>query len=96
MGSHWSARCPAGHAWRHDERREHEPRTQLSAEGTRISRLGAHRLASTAERSLRDLISMKGDVEYGTTLITLAKAEPLVRRAQTLVDLAKRVARPTH
>lgn len=27
------------------------------------------------------------------TLITLAKAEPLIRRAQTLVDLATRIVR---
>ncbi|MGA4670914.1 hypothetical protein ACPCG0_14125 [Propionibacteriaceae bacterium Y1923] len=38
---------------------------------------------------MRELISVKGDVEYGTKLITLAKAKPLVRRAETLVDLAK-------
>jgi hypothetical protein len=49
--------------------------------------LGARREAASAEKALRELITIKGDVEYGTTLITLAKAEPLVRRAQTLVDL---------
>jgi hypothetical protein len=37
---------------------------------------------------------VKGDVEYGTTLITLAKAGPLVRRARTLVDLANQIVRP--
>lgn len=36
---------------------------------------------------------MKGDVEYGTTLITLAKAKPLVRRAEFLIELAKEVVR---
>lgn len=50
--------------------------------------LGAHRDAATAEKSLRELISVKGDVEYGTKLITLAKAKPMVRRAESLVDLA--------
>lgn len=58
--------------------------------------LGAHRDATTAEKSFRELISMKGDVEYGTTLITLAKATPLVRRAEALVDLAKELVRRAH
>jgi len=53
--------------------------------------LGAHRDAAAAEKALRELISMKGEVEYGATLITLAKAKPLVRRAETLVKLAKAV-----
>jgi hypothetical protein len=57
--------------------------------------LGAHADAATAEKSLRDLVSIKGDVEYGTTLITLAKADPLVRRARTLVDLANQLVRPS-
>ena len=43
--------------------------------------LGTRREAASAEKALRELIAIKGDVEYGTTLITLAKAEPLVRRA---------------
>jgi hypothetical protein len=51
--------------------------------------LGTNRDAATAEKALRELISMKGEVEYGTTLITLAKAKPLVRRAEFLVDVAK-------
>jgi HEPN domain-containing protein len=55
--------------------------------------LGVHTEAAAAERALRDLVSMKGDVEYGTTLITLAKAEPLVRRARSLVDLAATLVR---
>jgi hypothetical protein len=50
-------------------------------------------LDSTAERAFRELISMKGEVEYGTALISLAKAKPLVRRAEFLVDLAKRLVR---
>ncbi len=58
--------------------------------------LGARPQAASAEKALRELITIKGDVEYGTTLITLAKAEPLVRRAQTLVDLAKQIVRPGH
>lgn len=50
--------------------------------------LGAHPDAAAAERALRELISMKAEVEYGTALVTLAKAEPLVRRAATLVEIA--------
>jgi hypothetical protein len=42
---------------------------------------------------LRELISAKGDVEYGTALLTATKAEPLVRRAQLLVELAIRIVR---
>lgn len=56
--------------------------------------LGARLEAASAEKALRELITMKGDVEYGTTLVTLRKAEPLVRRAQALVDLARRIVRP--
>jgi hypothetical protein len=55
--------------------------------------LGAHHEAAPAERALRELISMKGDVEYGTTLITLAKAKLLVRRAEALVELVRELAR---
>lgn len=49
--------------------------------------------AATAERALRELISAKGEVEYGTALITAAKAESLVRRARTLVELAVEIVR---
>ncbi|MEI2714526.1 MAG: hypothetical protein V9G04_14835 [Nocardioides sp.] len=55
--------------------------------------LGANSDAASAERAFRELISMKGEVEYGTALISLAKAKPLVRRAEFLVDLAKRLVR---
>lgn len=55
--------------------------------------LGAHSDATAVEKSFRELISMKGDVEYGSTLITLAKAKPLVRRAEFLVDVAKELVR---
>lgn len=58
--------------------------------------LGTRSEAASAEKALRELITIKGDVEYGTTLITIAKAGPLVRRAQTLVDLAKQIVRPGH
>jgi HEPN domain-containing protein len=49
--------------------------------------------AAPAERALRELLASKGDVEYGTDLMTSAKAEPLVRRARTLVDVALAVVR---
>jgi hypothetical protein len=39
------------------------------------------------------LISAKGEVEYGTALLTVTKAEPLVLRAQFLVELAARIVR---
>lgn len=50
--------------------------------------LGAQREAAAAEKALRELISMKSEVEYGARLITLAKAKPLVRRAAVLVAIA--------
>lgn len=49
--------------------------------------------APTAERGLRELLAAKGEVEYGTALIGPTKAEPLVRRARTLVDLAIEIVR---
>ncbi|MGH3438487.1 MAG: hypothetical protein ACRDRN_18715 [Sciscionella sp.] len=47
--------------------------------------------AAAAEKALRDLIAMKGDVEYGTRTPTVAQATPLVRRARTLVELADEI-----
>ncbi|WP_053207196.1 hypothetical protein [Jiangella muralis] len=49
--------------------------------------------AAAAERALRELIASKGDVEYGTNVVTATKAEPLVRRARTLVELATAIVR---
>ncbi|SDU47357.1 hypothetical protein [Jiangella alkaliphila] len=49
--------------------------------------------AATAERALRELIAAKGDVEYGTNVVTATRAEPLVRRARTLVELAIAIVR---
>lgn len=49
--------------------------------------------AASAERALRELVAAKADVEYGTTLVTAARAEPLVRRARALVELAIEVIR---
>lgn len=55
--------------------------------------LGRRVEAGTAEKGLRELLSAKGDVEYGVALVTPAKAESLVRRARSLVDLAAQIVR---
>lgn len=55
--------------------------------------LGQRTEAATAAKALRELLSAKGDVEYGVALVTAAKAEPLVRRARTLVELAVQIVR---
>src|SRR5699024_2604201 len=55
--------------------------------------LGTRDTATTAARALRELTSAKGDVEYGTDIITAAKAEPLARRARTLLELAIEIVR---
>lgn len=55
--------------------------------------LGKRPGAATAEKAMRELLTAKGDVEYGTDLITAAKADPLVRRAGTLVELAIEIVR---
>ncbi|GAA3591388.1 hypothetical protein [Kribbella ginsengisoli] len=49
--------------------------------------------AAAGEKALRELVAAKGDVEYGTDLVTAIKAEPLIRRARTLVDLAIEIVR---
>ena len=55
--------------------------------------LGQRAEAAASERAFRELISAKGDVEYGVNLIAQAKAEPLVRRARSLVELAVQIVR---
>ena len=55
--------------------------------------LGKRPEALTAEKALRELLSAKADVEYGVALVTAAKAESLVRRARTLVELAVQILR---
>ena len=55
--------------------------------------LGQRENAVKAEKALRELVSAKSAVEYGTALITAAKAEPLIRRARTLVELAVQIVR---
>lgn len=53
--------------------------------------LAKHPEAANAERALRELVGAKSDVEYGTLLISSAKAESLIRRAPSLVDLAEQI-----
>ena len=55
--------------------------------------LGKRPEAPTAEKTLRELLSAKGDVEYGVALVTAVKAESLVRRARTLLGLAVQIVR---
>lgn len=55
--------------------------------------LGQRTDAASAEKWLRELVSSKADVEYGVTLIPAVKAQALVRRARSLVDLAIRIVR---
>lgn len=55
--------------------------------------LGRRAEAAAAERALRELLAAKGDVEYGTDVVTAAKAQPLVRRSRSLVDLAVEIVR---
>jgi hypothetical protein len=55
--------------------------------------LGQRSGAAGAEKAMRELVSSKAAVEYGVTLISAAKAEALVRRARSLVELAVRIVR---
>jgi hypothetical protein len=55
--------------------------------------LGKRTEAASAEKSLRELLAAKGDVEYGVALITPAKAASLVRRARALVELAVHIVK---
>ena len=55
--------------------------------------LGQRPNAASAEKGLRELIVSKADVEYGVTLIPAVKAEALLRRARSLVELAIRIVR---
>lgn len=55
--------------------------------------LGQRAEAATVGRALRELLSAKGDVEYGVALVDGAKAERLVRRARTVVEVAVQIVR---
>ena len=68
-------------------------KNHAAAAGELRQALGKRSEAPVAERALRELISAKSDVEYGVALVTAAKAEPLVRRAKALVDLAVQIVR---
>jgi hypothetical protein len=43
--------------------------------------------AAAAEKARLELLATKGDVEYGTDVVTATKAKPLVRRPRRLVEL---------
>ncbi|MDR1119152.1 MAG: hypothetical protein LBL01_07665 [Bifidobacteriaceae bacterium] len=47
--------------------------------------------AAPAVRALRDLVAAKPAVEYGASLVTLARAAIMVRHAATLVSTAKEI-----
>lgn len=65
-----------------------------AAAGSELRRvLGQRPEAAKAEQSLRQLVAAKSDVEYGTSLLSATKTEPLLRRARTLVDLAIGIVR---
>jgi HEPN domain-containing protein len=68
-------------------------KNHAAAAGEIKQALGNRPDAAAAERALRELVAAKSDVEYGVALITVEKAEPLVRRARTLVDLAVQIVR---
>lgn len=55
--------------------------------------LGKRPEAAAAERALRELVTAKGDVEYGTALVDTTEAKQLVRRARSLVDLTTSIVR---
>ena len=55
--------------------------------------LAKHPDGANAEKALRELVAAKSDVEYGTLVITATRAEPLLRRAASLVELAEQVVR---
>ncbi len=55
--------------------------------------LGPRTDATVAVRALRELISAKADVEYGTELVDAAKATVLVKRARALADLAVQIVK---
>ena len=55
--------------------------------------LGGRADAAAEEKALRELLGAKAGVEYGTALLCATKAEPLVRRARRLVELAIQIVR---
>ncbi|MDN5794325.1 MAG: HEPN domain-containing protein [Intrasporangium sp.] len=55
--------------------------------------LGQRPGAESVTRALRELVAAKADVEYGTDLVTRAKAAVLVRRAAAVVESATQIVR---
>ena len=68
-------------------------RRHAAAAGELRRALGQRPDAGSAEKAMRELISSKAGIEYGVALISATKAEPLVRRARRLVELAVQVVR---
>lgn len=68
-------------------------RRHATAAGELRRALGQRPDAGSAEKAMRELISSKAGIEYGVALISATKAEPLVRRARRLVELAVQIVR---
>ena len=68
-------------------------RRHAAAAGELRRALGQRPDAGSAEKAMRELISSKAGIEYGVALISATKAEPLVRRARRLVELAVQIVR---
>lgn len=79
-----------GHETDGDDRQEQESGAAVRELRTA---LGQREEAVRASKAFAELIAMKAQVEYGAKLISLEKAESLVRRAHVLVDLAIAVVR---
>ena len=97
-------RCPPGAGGGHGNflptRRSHaaraptgEGKNHATAAKELRTALAKRDSAAIAEKALRELIAAKGDIEYVTALISAAKAEPLARRARSLVELATEIVR---
>ncbi len=66
-------------------------KNHAKAAGELRSAMAGRTDAATAERALRELIAMKGEVEYGTKVPTATQATSLVRRARGLVEIAEEI-----
>lgn len=71
----------------------HKAKDHRSAANELQQALGKRSDAASSAKALRELLAVKTDVEYGAALVTLAKAEPMVRRARSLVKLATDIVR---
>lgn len=85
------ATCRAGHRLMPSAEHRNSAEEAMVTVLTGTTSKGRDHAAPRAEQALRQLVSAKTDVEYGTTLLGAAKTEPLLRRARTLVDLASEI-----